>query len=262
MIQAPRRALLGAALLPAAARAQARPTLVLVHGAWMGGAVWQRSAALLTAAGHPVLAPDLPAHGEDQTPAADATLDLYVRSLRAAIGDREVALVGHSFGGIVISALAEAIPGQVRGLVYVAGYVPRDGDSAYALSQRDPESLVGRYWRQADPARYSPASIAPEGIVATFCADCTPDDGAWLVARHRAEPVPPLGTPVRLGAGFAALPKGYVLTAADRTITPALQRAMVAEAAIVRTVELPTGHVPMLSAPAALAAAITTLAQG
>jgi pimeloyl-ACP methyl ester carboxylesterase len=250
-----RRGLLAAVLAAPAARAQAAPALVLVHGAWMGAAVWQRSAALLRDAGHEVLVPDLPARG------GDATLARYVAAVREAAGAREVVLVGHSFGGIVISAAAEAMPGQVRGLVFVAGYVPRDGESAYALSQRDPESLVGRFWRQEDPARFSPASIAPEGIVATFCADCAPDDAAWLVARHRAEPVPPLGTPVALGAGFAAVPKGYVLTTQDRTITPALQRAMIAAAGIARVVELPTSHAPMLAAPEPLARAIATLSQ-
>jgi pimeloyl-ACP methyl ester carboxylesterase len=176
----------------------------------------------------------------------------------AAIGDRQgVVLVGHSFGGIVVSAVAEAAPERVRGLIFVAGYVPQSGQSAWTLSQRDPASLVGRFWRQEDPRANSPASIAREGIVETFCADCPPAAAALLIERHRAEPVPPLGTPVTLTAPrFGATQKAYVLTTEDRTITPALQRAMVAEAGITRIAELPTSHAPMLSAPAALVTAI------
>jgi len=257
-INLPRRTLLASLALPGLAQAQARPTLVLVHGAWMGAAVWQRSAAALTAEGFEVLTPELPAHGADPTPPEAASLEAYVAAVLAAMGDRPaVVLVGHSFGGIVASAVAERAAPRVQGLVYVAGYVPASGESAYALSQRDPDSLVGRYWRQADPARYSPASIAAEGIVATFCADCSAEDAQALVARHRGEPVPPLASPVSLSAArFGAVPKAYVLTTQDRTITPAMQRAMIRSAGITRVAELPTSHSPMLSAPEALARAI------
>jgi pimeloyl-ACP methyl ester carboxylesterase len=260
-----RRGLLAAVpalAIGARAGAQSRPTIVLLHGSWMGAAVWQRCAALLAAAGHEVLTPELPAHGEDPTPPAGASLDLYVSTVVAAIGERrDVVLTGHSFGGIVISGVAEAVPERLRRLIYVAGYVPRSGDSAYTLSQRDPASLVGRFWRQDDPQRYSPASIAREGIVETFCADCTAADAAMLVERHRAEPVPPLATPLTLTpARFGAVPKAYVMTTQDRTLTPALQAAMAAAAGITRVLELPTSHAPMLSAPAALAQAILELA--
>lgn len=260
----PRRAILAMPLLLATpARAQPRPVIVLVHGAWMGAAIWDRTAAALRAEGFEVLAPELPAHGADPTPPEAATLDLYVRAVLAAIGDRrDVVLVGHSFGGIVAAAVAEAAAERLRRLIFLAAYLPASGDSAYSLSQRDPASLVGRHWRQDDPARYSPASLAREGIVETFCADCTPEDAAWLVARHRAEPVPPLATPVTLtGARFGAVPRAYVVTTQDRTLTPDFQRAMLAAAGVTRVAELPTSHTPMLAAPAALAGAIASLAQ-
>jgi pimeloyl-ACP methyl ester carboxylesterase len=266
ILRTTRRALLAAAPLafaaPLRAQAPAQPPIVLVHGAWMGAGVWRATAQALAASGHEVLAPELPAHGADPTPANEATLLRYVESVTATIGDRRnVVRVGHSFGGIVISAVAETAPERLRRLVYLAAYLPQSGESAYALSQRDPASLVGRYWRQEDPSRYSPASIAREGIVETFCADCAPAEAAWLVANHRAEPVPPLATPVALSAArFGSVPRAYILTSQDRTISPSLQRAMAAAAGIAAPVELPTGHAPMLSAPDALAAAIARIA--
>lgn len=240
----------------------ARPTFVLVHGAWMGAIVWRATAARLREAGHEVLTPELPAHGADAAPPEGMTLARYVETVAGAIGERRgVILVGHSFGGVVVSAVAEAMPSRVARVLYVAGYVPRSGESAYVLSQRDPESLVGRYWRQANPAAGSPAFIATEGIVETFCADCPPELAAELLRAHRAEPVPPLGTPVSLTADrFGAVRKGYLLTTADRTITPALQRAMIASAGITEVVELPTSHAPMLAAPDLLARALLRLA--
>ncbi len=236
-------------------------TAVLVHGSWMSAAVWDKTAAFLKKDGYEVLAVTLPAHGEDATPAEKASLKGYVDAVIAAIGERrDVLLVGHSFGGIVISAAAEAVPDKIARLVYVAGYVPKTGESAYSLSQQDKASLVGTYWRQADPAAYSPASIAPEGIVETFCADCAAAEAAALVAQHRAEPVPPLATPVELSAAaFGKVPKAYVVTTMDRTISPDLQKTMLAGAGITDTVELSSSHSPMLSMPDKLAAALIKL---
>jgi hypothetical protein len=57
--------------------------------------------------------------------------------------------------------------------VFVAGYLPRTGESAYSLSVEDKGSKVGQYWTQADPKNFSSASIKTEGIVEVFCADCS-----------------------------------------------------------------------------------------
>ena len=82
------------------------------------------------------------------------------------------------------------------------------------------------------------------------------------MARHRAEPVPPLATPVTLTDGrFGRVPKASILTTQDRTISPALQRAMAEASGVSKVVELTSSHTPMLSAPTALAVALAGLAQ-
>lgn len=237
----------------------ARLPVVLVHGAWSDASAWDRVAAELRARGHTVTAVNLPGHGRDDTPLQDLTLARYVEAVtRALPPDGRALLVGHSMAGMVISQVAENAPARVAKLVYVAAYLPRDGESLYQLSMRDQGSQVGKHWRQADPKAYSPATIAPEGLVATFCADCSPADQQMLLATHQAEAVPPLGTPVKLSAErFGRVPRAYVHTTQDAAVSFDLQRAMLAAAGgAAPVIALETSHMPMLTRPRALADAI------
>ncbi len=257
-------ALAALAALAGCAGGPARPPVVLVHGAWMGAAAWDRVAAELRAGGLSVTVVELPGHGRDPTPPGQLSLDGYVQAVLAALpAEGRAVVVGHSMAGIVISAAAEKDPARVAKLVYVAAYLPQDGDSLYKLSQTDPDSRVGAYWSQADPKTYSPATIRAEGIAEVFCADCSIADQQWLVANHRAEAVPPLATAVSLSAArFGSVPRVYVHTRQDRAVSYGLQQRMLAAAGgAARVVTLDTSHTPMLSQPGALAAAIADAAR-
>jgi pimeloyl-ACP methyl ester carboxylesterase len=261
----PRRHLLlaGALTLAGCAAPDLRTPIVLVHGAWMGADAWDRVAADLRARGLRVTAVELPGHGADPTPPEKLTLAGYADAVLAALpADRPALLVGHSMGGMVISAVAEKAPDRVARLVYVAAYLPRDGQSLYALSQNDADSRVGRYWTQADPKAYSPATLRADGIVDALCHDCSAADQQMLVRTHRAEAVPPLGTPVALTAArFGRVPRAYVHTRQDRAVSYALQKSMLTAAGGAAPVfELDTGHSPMLTQPRALADLLAGLA--
>lgn len=253
-----------AALLAAGcATPAARTPIVLVHGAWMGAASWDRVAAELRRQGHAVTAVELPGHGRDPTPPEKLTLAGYVDAVVAALPAGQPALlVGHSMAGMVISAAAERVPERIAQLVYVAAYLPRSGQSLYAISQTDGDSRVGRYWTQADPKAYSPATLRREGIVEVFCADCSAEDQRQLVEQHRAEAVPPLGTPVTLTeARFGRVPRAYVHTRRDNAVSYTLQKAMLqAAGGAQRVFELDTSHSPMLVQPKALADILAGLA--
>jgi pimeloyl-ACP methyl ester carboxylesterase len=238
--------------------------IVLVHGAWMGASSWDRVAADLRARGLSVKAVDLPGHGADPTPADKLTLAGYVDTVLAAMpADGRAVLVGHSMAGMLISAAAERAPGRVAKLVYVSAYLPQNGQSLYQLSAGDADSLIGKYWTQAEPQAYSPATIRAEGIAVAFCADCTAADQQNLVATHKAEAVPPLGTPVALsGARFGSVPRIYVHTLKDRAVSFALQqRMLVAAGGAARVVTLDTSHLPMLTQPIAVADVIADAAR-
>lgn len=233
-------------------------TYVLVHGAWMGQFAWELVAPRLEEAGHRVITLDLPGHGDDQADPAGISLDSYRAAVLAALGDSgDVVLVGHSMGGMVISAVAEAAPERLRQLVYVSAYLPRDGESLYGLSQEDSGSKVGQYWRQEDPARYSPAWIDAAGIVPVFAADCPQRYQNLLVARHRPEPLAPLATPVRLSAErYGRVPRAYIETLLDACVSHQLQTLMLERTPVERRFQLQSAHSPFFAVPDQLAACL------
>ncbi|HEU5056536.1 MAG TPA: alpha/beta fold hydrolase [Kofleriaceae bacterium] len=227
-------------------------TYVLVHGAWMGAAGWDPVAERLRAEGAEVLSPELPAHGGDPGAPGDATLAGYADRVASAIATagRPVILVGHSMGGVVISSAAEARPAGVARLVYVAAYLPRDGESLLDLAMTDGDSEVGDSLVDHGDGTLG---IRPDAFADLFCPDCDDRGRAALVAGYRPEPAAPLATPVELTGAFGALPRTYVATALDRVVSPELQARMTAATPVDRELTLETGHVPMLAAPGALA---------
>lgn len=236
-------------------------SFVLVHGAWMGAWSWERITPPLEAAGHEVRVVELPAHGDDPTDPATATLDGYRDAVLAAMADagEPVVLVAHSMGGMVISAAGQAEPDAVEALVYVAGYLPQDGQSLLDLAYMDPGSILGEHLVDHGDGT---ASIETEAIGEVFCADCSEADVTLLQVNHRPEAFAPLATPITLtDDAFGTLPRFYVHTAQDVAVSPVLQDQMVAASPVDAAATLDTAHSPMLSAPEALADAILELVE-
>ena len=129
---------------PSATIALTMSTYLLIHGAWHGGWCWRSVAPLLEARGHRVLAPDLPGHGDDRTPAAAVTLRSYTDRICEIAGAQTepVILAGHSMGGVAITQAAENCPQYIGALVYVCAFLPRNGDSAMVWASQDRESMV------------------------------------------------------------------------------------------------------------------------
>ncbi len=119
-------------------------TFVLVHGSWHGAWCWDKMVPRLEAAGHQAIAIDLPGHGADSTPLEGMTLASYadrVCETLAALPEPAI-LVGHSMAGVVISQAAEQCPERIRTLVYLAAYLPRDGESLLQLALTDAGSQI------------------------------------------------------------------------------------------------------------------------
>lgn len=247
--------LLGALALSACAptvttTAPTGKTYVLVHGALLGKYSWDRITPRLEAAGNTVITLDLPGHGDDQTPQDKVSLQGYRDAVIAAIGNRtNVILVGHSFGGIVISEVAEAIPQKISKLVYLAALFPKDGESASALAATDTASQFGKYVSQTDPANNSPLIFAKEGVQPVFCNDCTAADVALVQQRSRPEPSAPFGTPVKLGSNFAGVPKAIIFTTLDNALSLGLQNRTALRSDVKEFYTLNSGHVPFFTQP-------------
>jgi pimeloyl-ACP methyl ester carboxylesterase len=119
-------------------------TYVLIHGAWHGGWCWRKVVPLLEAKGHRALAPDLPGHGNDGTPAASVTLKSYADRICeiARAEPEQVILVGHSMGGIAITQAAENCPKKIGALVYLCAFLPRNCNRLMTWASQDRESMV------------------------------------------------------------------------------------------------------------------------
>ena len=174
---------------------------------------------------------DLPGQGDDDTPVAEVTLDRYARRVCEALADGPPAvLVGHSMGGMVITQAAADSPQHIDRLVYVAAFLPSDGESLIDLTQRPEgagDAVQANLVVEGDPpVATMPDEAAREGLM--HC--CDDEAAAWAhrTARRAAGgAVHPPGATRRRSAGeaFAALPRAYVMCLQDRAITPAAPAA-------------------------------------
>ena len=132
-------------------------TFVLVHGAWSGSFGWHLLAPLLRAAGHDVTTPSLTGLGERAhlaTPQTNLTTHVTDVVNHFEFEDlRDVVLVGHSYGGMVVTGAVDKIGDRVKHLVYLDAFVPQDGQAVYAVNGAPPPVLnEGDVRRPADPA--------------------------------------------------------------------------------------------------------------
>ncbi|WP_432571026.1 alpha/beta fold hydrolase [Kineococcus sp. SYSU DK005] len=226
------------------------PTVVLVHGAFAESASWARVGELLQARSLQVLAAANPL----RSLAGDAR---YVRDVVASVGG-PVLLVGHSYGGAVITAAAEDEEAVV-GLVYVAGFAPQPGESALQLSGRFPGSTLG------DTLQTYPVAsggdefrIAPDAFHQQFAADVPAGQATVMALTQRPVTQAALAEPLAVrSAPWNALPSWFVFGDADRNIPVAAHRFMAerAGAAVVREVA-GASHALAVSQPEVVAAVI------
>jgi pimeloyl-ACP methyl ester carboxylesterase len=229
----------------------ARP-IVLVHGAWGGAWIWRRVLAPLRAAGHEVHALTLTGDG-DRVHLRQPGLRLadHVADVVAAVQAeelRQVVLVGHSYGGMVITGAADRLlqadPQAVARLVYVDAMVPLPGEgwgeqhAAELVAARTAAALAnGHALPPPDPADF--------GITGT--------DREWLLRRQVPHPFGPYRDPLHFdGARWAALPRSFIDCTQPAYPTIAAMRERVRSLPGFEISELATGHCPMVTEPQAL----------
>lgn len=238
--------------------------IVLVHGAFGRAACWDRVSPGLRAAGHSVEAIDLPGQGDDPTPVGEITLDRYAeRVCEALAGGPPAVLVGHSMGGMVITQAAARSPEHVVRLVYVAAFLPSDGQSLHEITQL-PEAAGDQVQANLVVEGEPPvATMAPDAVREALCHCCDDEQFAWSVSLRGRQPVVPFTQPVALGGpgaeAFAALPRAYVTCLQDRAIRPPLQRRFIETAGCDPVIEIDTDHAVWASRPDELAAALNRI---
>jgi pimeloyl-ACP methyl ester carboxylesterase len=207
-------ALLAFSLLPAPAFADhvladvGRPTIVLVHGAWAGPSAWDQIRALLRKDGYETVAPTLNLVSlADDAATVAGTLD--------QIAGKKI-LVGHSYGGMVISNAATGRT-DVLALVFTAGFVPEEGESAFSVQEGFKETEAVHHLI-FDPFPF--ASIDPAFFPQIFAQDLSPKKAAELNAGQRPTS---LGALIEFSGPIAwdALPSWYAVSGEDLVIDPA-----------------------------------------
>ncbi|WP_051969763.1 alpha/beta fold hydrolase [Kitasatospora azatica] len=244
-----------AATTPAAADRGAKPTVVLEHGAFADASSWDGVIAKLRRDGYPVVAAANPLRG----PASDAAA---LRSLVDHIKG-PVVLVGHSYGGSVISEAAVGEP-RVKALVYVAAFLPAPGESALQLTNQFPGSTLPG---TLDPVPYAFADgstgtdlyIQQDKFRAQFAADVPAGQAALAAATQRPIAQAAL-TEKATAAAWQTVPSWDIITTQDLNIPPAAQRFM-AERAHAHTTEVAASHSVAVSHPDLVAGVIEKAAR-
>jgi pimeloyl-ACP methyl ester carboxylesterase len=226
------------------------PAFVLVHGAWHGGWCWTKLAPLLRAAGHPVFTPTMTGLGERAhllTPAVD--LAMHIRDITAVLEYedlRDVVLVGHSYGGMVITGTAAQVGARVSQLVYLDAFLPEDGKAVEDYAPLPPTETDG--WRVPPPATARGFGVTDEG------------DETWVDERLGDQPLTTFTQGVRLsGSALEAMPRSFVRCSDAPWFVEASERAKRQEFQY-REI-LSAGHDAMLSQPHALARVLLELVQ-
>ncbi|MFI2362943.1 alpha/beta fold hydrolase [Promicromonospora sp. NPDC019610] len=233
-----------------------KPTIVLVHGAFADSSGWSGVTERLQDRGYPVLAFSNPLRG----PTSDSE---YLRLFLDTI-EGPIVLVGHSYGGAVITNAATGDE-DVEALVYVAAFALAEGETvadANALGGGPPpvviDHLVLRPYPGA-PEGDADAYIDPEWYPRLFAQDLPRDTARVMATSQRPATLSSLVTPSGPPA-WEDIPSWYVVAKNDRIIPPQAERAM-AERAGSTTVELKSSHVAMISQPGAVTRVILDAAR-
>jgi len=228
------------------------PTIVLVHGAFADASGFRGVYDRLLGEGVPMLAPPNPLRGLS---GGDGD---YLRQRIADI-DGPVLLVGHSYGGSVITAAGTA--DNVVGLVYISGFAPDEGENLTDLQSKFPAPGIVPYVVQhALPGGGNEFTLAPEGFHESFCADIPADDAAFYAISQR----PLAGVALTEAAptpAWRSRPVWGVFGTADRCIDPGVHRFSYERMGATVTQIEGASHVVMISHPVEVAEVIMTAAR-
>jgi pimeloyl-ACP methyl ester carboxylesterase len=218
-------------------------TFVLVHGAWHGGWSWARVAALLRARGHIVFAPTLTGLGERSHllhPGIDATTHITdILNLIKFEELTDIVLAGHSYGGCVISGVAEKIPGAVHAMVFLDAFIPDDGDATLDLVQPAVQEVIRAAIARGD-------TTVPVRSAAAF--NVNEKDRAWVDSLAGPHPIGTFTEKLKLTGARDKIAKTYIRAAGYPNVSFEKAHAR-AKAEGWRTYEVPCGHDVMIDAP-------------
>jgi pimeloyl-ACP methyl ester carboxylesterase len=234
-------------------------TFLVAHGAWSAGWAWKKMRPLLHNLGHELFTPTYTGIGERvhlATP--EVGLENHIADVLGVIQFedlRNIFLVGHSYGGMVATAVADRVPERLAEIVYLDAFVPSDGQSLFDLQptevrarMREDARRVGNGWR------IPPNPLPP---------DMSETDVAWVMPRRVMQPLRTFAEPVSLSGAGKRLPKTYIYCtrpAPGNIFRQFAERARDERAW--RYFEIDASHSPHITVPDVLATLLDQIAAG
>ena len=231
-------------------------TFLVCHGAWSAGWAWKKMHPLMTAAGHRLITPTYTGLGEREHLAnPNIDLETHIQDMLGAIKYEELSnfvLIGHSYGGMVATGVADRVPERIRKLIYLDAFVPTDGQSladlvgpAGAEGMRTGAKASGDGWRV-------PANPPPP--------DTSAEDIKWIQALRIPQPLKTLESPVRLKNGDTKIPRAYIYALRKTPADTFKQFADRAKKEKWDYREIDASHSPHVTSPQALATLLQSIA--
>jgi len=233
-------------------------TFLICHGAWSAGWAWKKVRPLLRAAGHEIFTPTYTGLGERaHLSSRSISLDTHIADVLGVIECEDltdIVLVGHSYGGMVATGVADRARNRIAKLVYLDAFVPENGQSLFDLlpaqaraGRRDASVTQGDGW-------LLPPNPSPP--------DTSPEDMAWITPRRRWQPIACFTQPIALKNADTPPPRTYIYCARiapDDTFGQFARRFR--SGAGWQLFEIDASHSPNVTAPEALAGILDRVAK-
>jgi pimeloyl-ACP methyl ester carboxylesterase len=240
---------------PARGESRAGRTFLVAHGAWSAGWAWKKMHPLMATAGHRLITPTYTGLGEREhlaNPAID--LETHIQDMLGVIKFEQLGpfvLIGHSYGGMVATGVADRVPERISKLIYLDAFVPKDGQALLDLLSPAAAARTRAAVKAGDGWRAPPNPAPP---------DTSPEDAKWIQGLRLPQPFRTFETPLRLRNGDTRIPRAYIYAkraTPDDTFRPFADRAKREGWGYH---EIDASHSPHVTAPEALATLLQSIA--